>query len=702
MRKNQHPQATRATQPQAIRATQPQATPCGWPGGWWRGWPGAGGNGWSAVGLFILCLLLLLSSCSFPGNPSGATTATQTKVVTRSSPTATPTPESFQSLLATEQLLLMTPHPVRDLYGLAQRLKLHTASPIPHVGRTVPLNAHLGQEDGFWINNADTHRYSRVRAKLVAVTPHVYMYLQDGQSANVGALAASAETFETKVYPTDRNFFGSEWRPGIDDDVHLTILNAIGLGNGIGGYFSAEDEYPTSVNPYSNEREMFYVSLDGAIPGSADYNSTLAHEFQHMIHWHLHPVDLSWTNEGMSVLAQHINGYPVDGLDEAFLQTPDTQLNDWTDDMNAALAHYGAGYLFMDYFAQHYGGYSVLKELLADPAAPPTNFDDVLAKHGYSDHFMDVLHKWFIANYVADPTANQGQYGYPDIQLPGLTPQHSWDSYPMNEANTVHQYAAEYYNLLPQDRGRTLAIRLSGAPTVRIIGNDPLGAVNEWWSNRYDNMDSTLTRSFDLTALHGKRATLQFAAWFDLEKDYDYASVEASTDGVNWTTLKGHYTTTGNPNGGNWGNGYTGTSGGGSTPQWVQESVDLTPYSGKKVQIRFEEVTDDAVNLQGFALDQIRIPAIHFQDNLTTNNGWASKGFFRSNNILPEHYDIQALIYTGQQFTVTDVPVDLATGQGTLTIPNFGSSITRVVLVVSATAAETTQLAHYHLIASLS
>lgn len=658
--------------------------------------------------LLILCLLLLLTSCSLPGS-TVTPTPTSTGVGV-STPTPRPTPESLASLLETEQLLLMTPHPLRDPYSLAQRFKLDTATPIPHVGRTTPLNEHVGQEDSFWINNADTHRYSKIRAKLVYITPHVYMYVQDGQAANLNALAASANVFEKSIYPTDRKYFGSEWTPGIDDDVHLTILNAVGLGN-VGGYFSAEDEYPTSVNPYSNEREMFYVSLDGAVPGSADYDSTLAHEFQHMIHWHLHPVDLSWTNEGMSVLAQHINGYPVNGVDQAFLQTPDTQLNDWSDSMNVALAHYGAGYLFMGYFAQHYGGYGVLKELLADPAAPPTNFDDVLAKHGYTDRFMDVLHKWFIANYVADPTIDQGEYGYPDIPLVGLTPQHTWDSYPTSESDTVHQDAAEYYDLVPRGRSGTLTVSLKGTPTVRIIGNDPSGSVNEWWSNRYDNMDSTLTRTFDLTALHGRRATLQFAAWFDLEQDYDYAFVEASTDGLRWTTLKGHYTTSSNPNGNNRGNGYTGESGesgGGSAPQWVQESIDLTPFSGKKVQIRFEEVTDDAVNWQGFALDQIRIPQIHFQDNLTSNNGWVSRGFFRSNNVLPEHYDVQALLYRQSQgqnqkpsFTVTDVPVDLASGQATLKVPDFGGTITHVVLIFSASAAETTLPAHYQITAKM-
>lgn len=145
---------------------------------------------------------------------------------------------------------------------------------------------------------------------------------------------------------------------------------------------------------------MFYVNLNGTILGSADYDSTLAHEFQHMIHWYQHPVDLSWTNEGMSVLAQHLNGFSATGVDRSFIQSPDTQLNDWSDDMNVDLAHYGAGYLFMDYFAEHYGGYGVLKELLQDPTSPPLNFDHVLAKHGYTDRFMDVMHKWFLANYI--------------------------------------------------------------------------------------------------------------------------------------------------------------------------------------------------------------------------------------------------------------------------------------------------------------
>jgi immune inhibitor A len=652
-----------------------------------------------AICFVLICILL--SSCSFGTTPTsvvkGQTTATVTPVFT---PTALPSPgpENIQNLLATEQLLLMTPHPLADLYSLARRLKLHTSASIPHVGRTTPLNKHIGQEDYFWVNDADTHTYSRVRAKLVYITPHVYMYVQDGQDVNLTALESSTNTFETIIYPAERATFGSEWSPGIDDDVHLTILNTRGLGTSVGGYFSPGDEYPTTVNPYSNEREMLYVSLDGPLAGTADYNSTLAGAFQHLIHWYQHPADPTWVNEGMSVLAQDLNSLPIDGVDASFLQTPDTQLNDWSDNISQDIAHYGASYLFLDYFATHYGGYGILKELLQDPAAPPENFDHVLAKHGYSDTFIDVLHKWYIANVVQNASIDNGAYGYTDqTALPALTIQHMLGGYPISENDTVHQYAAEYYQLPPPSRHGALTINLNGDPTVRIIKNVPFGSTNEWWSNSYNNMDSTLTRSFDLTHVSSKQAILQFAVWYNLEQDEDYAYVEVSTDGRNWTTLKGQFTTTSNPDGNNYGNGYTGTSGGNSFSQWEQERIDLSQYIGKHIQIRFEEVTGNGVQQQGFAIDDIRIPQIHFQDMLTSDNGWVSNGFVRSNNVVPEHFDVQALVYHGSQLSVNTMSVDLASGQGTLSIPVNGAAITKVVLIVSAYAAQTTILAHYQL-----
>lgn len=647
--------------------------------------------------IVVLCLcLLLFSSCASTGSASS-----QVPAVTQQpgSNLPSPTAQDLSGLLQTEQVLLTTPPQASNLYVLAQELKTHQSNSPVRRSKSTPLNAQTGQEDTFWIENQDNGAYSQIRARLVTMTAHAYVYVEDGQPFNLPALQTSAATFEQQIYPTEHAAAGSEWTPGIDGDIHITIVNAVGLGTSTSGYFAAQDEYPTSINLYSNQREMFYINLDGVIPGSADYNSVMANEFQQMINWNEHPLTLDWVNQGLAILAQHMNNYSTNGVDQALLKTPDTQLTDWPNDTTEQAAHAGASYLFLDYFVEHYGGYPILKELLQDPALPPTNFDDVLARHHYADRFTDVLGKWLVANFVADPSIDTGEYGYPGIHISPATPQHIVSAYPLNEADTVEQYGAEYYDLHPAgSKSTTLSIHLTGAPTVRLVGNDPLDSVAEWWGNRANNMDSTLTHSFDLSSLKGQHATLQFATWFDLQQDHDYAYAEVSRDnGANWTTLKGNFTTASNPDGLNWGNGYTGVSGGGTEPAWVQENIDLTPYVGQKILLRFEEVTDNSLSLQGFAIDQIQIPELHFQDNVSSPNGWTSKGFVYTNNILPERFLVQAIVYTGSSFTIQNMNVDLASAQGELDLVSFGNKITRVVLIVSAYALDTTLQAHYQL-----
>jgi len=48
------------------------------------------------------------------------------------------------------------------------------------------------------------------------------------------------------------------------------------------------------------------------------------------------------------------------------------------------------------------------------------------------------------------------------------------------------------------------------------------------------------------------------------------------------------------------------------TDGWIEESVDLSDYSGKKIWLRFEYVTDAAVNGEGFFLDDVSVDAIGY------------------------------------------------------------------------------------------
>jgi hypothetical protein len=204
------------------------------------------------------------------------------------------------------------------------------------------------------------------------------------------------------------------------------------------------------------------------------------------------------------------------------------------------------------------------------------------------------------------------------------------------------QYGTSYYQI-QTDRPATLSFQ--GSTTVPLVGAEPRDGQYEWWANRGDSIDTRLTRSFDLTAV--KAASLGFWIWYDVEKDYDYAYVEASVDdGKTWTTLPATDTTTSNPNGQNYGNGFTGTSGG-SQPSWRHETADLSPYAGKKIQLRFEYVTDDSYNGDGVAVDGVQIPEIGFDDNVATDDAWAADGFARITDRIPQPYVVEVLAPSG-------------------------------------------------------
>ncbi|MEE8465906.1 MAG: hypothetical protein V3S68_05460, partial [Dehalococcoidia bacterium] len=129
------------------------------------------------------------------------------------------------------------------------------------IPRTVPVDPagiKTGRTETFWLMDlADTKAYQSA-FKLVLITPHAYWYVEEGLIVSRSAIEQSAIRFEQDIYPAVTQVFGQEWSPGIDDDLHITILNARLIG--VGGYFSSTDEYPTAIRPRSNQRETIYVN----------------------------------------------------------------------------------------------------------------------------------------------------------------------------------------------------------------------------------------------------------------------------------------------------------------------------------------------------------------------------------------------------------------------------------------------------------
>lgn len=614
--------------------------------------------------------------------PAEAATADSTSVApttTESVPPRATTPVTATEGLATVESLDSVTLPRRDAVQLALEFKRTTST--ERVARTEPLPDKVGDTVTFWVSNVNEDRYYTMTARLELALDHVLMYVDESMEFDAAALEDSARDFNDNIYPRDRELFGEEWSPGIDGDSRITILNT--NLPGLLGYFSGSDEIPRSVNRYSNEREMFYMNIDGAELGSPTYSSVLAHEFQHMIEWRQSVRPSTWLNEGFSELAAQLNGFGTSGYSNYYLEEPDTQLTAWSTEPPSQFAHYGAAYLFLSYFYDRYQGQIDLKQLVRDGAGEHLQLltNDAAEAQPQIRTFGDLYADWAVANLLNDTSLDGGRWSYKELP-DTVQPQQDDDGVLTGD---VAQWGTDYVEMPATSSERVL--RFDGNDEIGVIADDPQGAM--WWSDRGDDAVSTLTHSFDLRSVPA--ATLQFRTWFDIEKDYDYAFASASTDnGATWTTLKGRNTTTDDPQGANYGNGFTSTSGG-STAQWIDESLDLTPYVGKEVLVRFSLITDDAFNLPGMAIDDIRIPEINFSDDVENGaNGWQTTGWVRTNNQLDQRWQVRLVTYENDEPQVAAVALD-DSNEGEIRVP----ANTRAVLVVTASTSHTSERASY-------
>ncbi|GAP15226.1 uncharacterized protein conserved in bacteria [Longilinea arvoryzae] len=601
-------------------------------------------------------------------------------------PTGTPEPGAEDTL----NTLRNAEVPFADL-----RLEAMQFKGIPSIPETVafPGEFNLGDESTFWVLNTDTNRYSQVKTVLAYKSAHLYFWIEKGLKYDSSDLEKLGDAFENKIYPTDREFFGSEWTPGVDGDEHLYIIYAGNMGENLAGMFSSADSVNPLAYPYSNGHESFFLNADTT---GLDENYTygvLAHEFQHMIHWYRDRNEETWLSEGFSELAVYLNGYDVGGFDSVFLSQPSTQLNNWPDNSDSDGANYGAAFLFVNYFLERFGE-EATQRVVASPLNGLESIDQVLEdlKATYPDSDQpyradDLFADWVVANAVNDPTLDDGRFGYSPYQLPfeARSTDELRDCLGGWQANTVNQYGTNYIDLACSGQ-RTLDFE--GASQVDLLPEDPHSGDYAFWSNQGDESQMLLSHSFDLTGVSGP-VEFDYWTWYDIERDYDYLYLQASEDGTNWTILTPPTCTDSNPTGANYGCGYNGSSSG-----WIEEKVDLSAYAGKKIWLRFAYVTDAAVNGEGMLLDDVSIPAIGYHSDFESDNGgWQAEGFARIQNRLPQSFRL-ALILEGDQ---TSIQTLTWTPGETLKVPVDFDAYDRVTLVVSGTTRFTRQPGAYRI-----
>lgn len=627
----------------------------------------------------------LLLTLLIGGHTTGATTD---QLVLQ---TATPEPVTHDTLEKIRSASL----PPRDPVDLGQRLLGIHIENLPTPPPTMPEHQIGDRLDFNAVNDNDSTAFT-VTATLRYKTPHVYVWFQVGFEPDMTAVKHSTDTFETKIYPTVHQYFGSEASPGIDGDVHLYILHARNLGKSVGGYFDIDSEYPKAIVSRSNEHEMFFVNLDTMTKqiGQPYYESVLAHEFQHMVHANVGNNQASWIDEGLAELSASLNGYRDDlGFAPAFLKHPERQLNTWPQ-IEDSTPNYGAAFLFTTYFLERFGP-EALKTLETDPSIGLDSVADALRKIKAADSLTskpvtveDFYADWTIANLVNAPIAGDQRYAYQAFKIPLPTPQTSDLSVGVPQTLALNQWGTLYLRLATPGR---YTLSFKGTPTVAVIPTTAHSGRRFWWSNRSDRLDSRLTHRFDLSGV--SKATLSFWTWYALENNWDYSYVEVSTDdGKTWTALNSQDSV---PIGSNnaYGPGYTGYSGGAKTAetaQWRHENIDLSRFAGKQILVRFECLTDAAVNKQGVAIDDITIPEIHYNtDAESDDGGWTAQGWVRIDNVLPQRYILQ-MVELGLTSRLTRLLTPDSGTAGTWTL-QIGGDTKQIVLAVSGLTEYTTE-----------
>jgi hypothetical protein len=548
-------------------------------------------------------------------------------------PLALPAPASIiqapvpQTAWDSLERLQETHYPVHDLFESARRLRLF--DPGPRTLDAVPIE--IGSSRSFVVDSGV------IQSTLAAAGDSAYFWVESGLDLDQQDLDAAIFQFEREYLPRLESLFGNVWTPGMDNDPHFSVLHQARFESGGEiGYFDSIDEYPREIAQGSNEQEIVYLNMSALDVGDDLYYGTLVHETQHLIQWHMDGNETTWLDEGLAQLAETVMS--LDSVDtfHDWLAQPDIQLNAWSyDDDDLVYAHYGGAYLLMLYFWEQLGDNAVY-DLATHPANGMQSISAVLETYRPDSSLEQFLSEWAAAVYLDGDDAGP-RNGFQNLRLSDPATSVTVQSLPHIIEDNVSPFGVHYIELR---QSGSVAISFAGDTLVSAGPGGAASGESMWFVPATDSIDANLSGHFDLRNLAS--ATLDFEAWYDLEPDYDFAYVTVSEDGGDtWSILPLTHSTAGE-----YGPAFNGASE--DEPDnrkgWISESISLNRYVGQEIELRFEVLTDGAIRHQGFAVDNIRVPELRFEDDAERDGShWQASGFVRASHQLPQLWSVQLI-----------------------------------------------------------
>ncbi|MEV4318802.1 hypothetical protein [Actinocrispum sp. NPDC049592] len=374
------------------------------------------------------------------------------------------------------------------------------------------------------------------------------------------------------------------------------------------------------------------------------YESTFAHEYQHLLQFYIDPTESTWLNEGLSMYAESLTGYSTTtaiwpdpsasihiGCFQGFATLnagggttrpcggAENSLTLWNEGApDDVLADYGNAYQFMLYLYDHYGQ-DFMSRLHRD--GERHGLDSVAAQLkvvGEKD-LSRVLHDYqtsvLVDKFVGE---DRGRMLGVDRKRVTSASVRSTVDLPKPAAYATPGAApngADYVQLRGADgvvlKGCDLkSLTFEGASSLpptslqwTAVTNDPdRPGDSVLWSGNASNLNAVAVIPVTVPS---DTPTLRFLAKYGAEEGFDYAYVTVSTDGgATYKVIKGDKTV----------DGPLGPALNGKTNGFEPRSYDLSAYAGEKVLLGLQYVSDGGVNEGGLFVDDVTIGGTTISD----------------------------------------------------------------------------------------
>lgn len=391
------------------------------------------------------------------------------------------------------------------------------------------------------------------------------------------------------------------------------------------------------------------------VPGSGHYSyvyeSTVAHEYQHLLHYEMDEAEESWINEGLSMMSEYLCGYPLSYSHMAwFMVTPDNSLTIWGDQGGInILADYGCVLMFQLFLYDNYGGTEMLQAEFFSQLQGVDSIDEALLNMGYNRMNFDKLFRdWRLANLALQLWQEEllptGIHTYKSIDwfdivqdLKIISAGASGDSFHLGSwmsstitkegddigRSTMDAYGTDY--IYVEDMDLTNMVR-DIMTRLYFDGSDVSEEGwmydemwEEWWSGAGDEKDYLLTMEVDLTQTAGEEGDylhwMNISTFWDIEDYWDFGFVQVSTDGgETWTSLNDT---------GEW---FTEECDASAMPSIIENlpgltswpgnyeyqdlSFDLSAYDGQEILVGFRYMTDWATSYNGWYINGVMVDGV--------------------------------------------------------------------------------------------